>query len=1211
MTERARPTGRSAKGARRRTAGLSSAGLRGLAYAVLLVWLALTPGRRAAAGDEDAAGDAKTKAATGAVATWRVGVKQGLQVQGLSNLRIHPKKASRIWAFAHGLGPARSEDGGRTWRPMLTGIVEKYRPKLRSQVRISFDPRAPDVIYVVIDGQIYRSKDGGDRWENKTSGALASLSWSKLESTHLSWEVRIDRKKSGRLLIGTRNDGDHNGGLFESSNAGKSWKEIAGTALPDSHLGHDTYFVRMDPKTDKIVNVAGEHGVFYSDDRGRSFKRNDPGGEDIHDLRWLSDIVGKDLYLADARGIWRSKNGGKSWDRKSLRQGDALRVFIDPSNRRRLWTIWADKGIEFSQDAAHAKWAPYGGAFGATKEKPGDPAAGYRTAEIRQVLVHPRDKKTIYLASPVTGLHVSKDGGRTFAHVDAPEDHDDSGALKRLPAITASMALVAIDPSPGGMHLAVSDEGVVYGSADRCETWSRVGRLGQAPGVLVTDGPGADGAPSHAWLAGGRRLLRSADGGATWQALFPPADGTLQVNPESHIVAVHRGPAHDGQPGVLRVLLDRSGVIMTSADDGKTWVETRAPQAIASSSDTWAADMAVDPGNEDHIVLAARTTAETWNSKDTNGGVFETWDGGAAWTDLTGLLRPGKRPKTNELRAKAYWNRADFVGIDAAAGLLIYGADRRGIFVRPFIDPKAGKKLATPPVWVDVTPKEPKRPEIMAHAQGLTADGRQTRLVVQLVGVQDQSALYEATGAALKARYARVTAPAKKADPKKDGKKDAAPVPTWTTMPSPGAGVHLTSLVSDGQLPGRLVGTESDLGHGILIYEVPGSKPETVKKSAGKKDGAKKDGAEEGAAAPALVPPEGMRAFTAGQDKTVRIWAVDTGAAAGQLTGHANGVFCVALSPDESYILSGSEDRTLRVWNASHGKPLATVPLESAARDLAIDDDSQFVYVAMGETKNVAQIEIAPAKPTERKITNFVGHKGAVLCVATSEDVQRVYSGGEDNVIIVWDSEKGTEANSMVVGAPVVALAVSRDGAHVYAAGRDGSLAAFDAAGKPAGRLEKLPAPVTRLALAPDGATLYAATTDGILVIATDGMKAGITLAAPGAGALTCVTLSADGLWIFAGDAAGGLWMWARGQTAAWRPRAQAHEGAVHAICVTPDETELAEDPGDIAGNTAPKKEAPKKEAPKKSDAAPKPDAPAKDAPKKPDAAPKPDAPSK
>ncbi len=1160
-----------------------------------------------------------------AVAAWRVGVNKGLQVQGLSGLRIHPKKSRLLWAHVHGLGPARSEDGGKTWRPMLKGISEKDRPGPRSQVRISLDPRDSSILYCVIDGQIYRSSDGGESWSNITSGALASLSWTKLKSTHLSWEVQVDAKKSVRLLVGTRNDGDHNGGLFESTNGGKSWKEIAGTALAKSGLGNDTYFVRMDPKTDKVVTVAGRRGVFYSDDRGRKFKRVDPGGVDIHDIRGVSQMSGKSLFLADARGVWRSKSAGKKWDSKPLRSGDAIGVFVDPHNKKRLWAIWADRGIEVSEDSSHAKWAPFGGAFGATKEAPGDPDSGYRKAFISEIYVHPRDKKKIYLTSHVTGLHVSTDAGKTFTQVVAPDDHNDDGETKRLPSTTVPMAAVAVHPAREGRHLAISDGGIVYRSVDRAETWTPVGMLGHVAGMLVPD------TADHSWLATGRTLSRSADDGATWQTLFPPADGSLDVDAETLVVGVHRGAAAEGKSGTLRILTDRDGMLYTSEDDGKTWSAAKPHKGISSSSDTWAAAMSVDAGNENHIVVAARSTYETWDPKDANGGVFETWDGGATWADITEGLRLSKNAKPDERRTKAYWNRAACVEIDTSSGLILYCANRRGLLVRPYIDPKAGKKLTTAPVWVDVTPKEPRHPEMAAHVHTVTADQTDTRIVLQLTGDGGAAAGYEITGRALKSRYVHETA-----------EKPEGEAPAWAAFASPGDGVRLSSLSADAQLPGRLIGTDRLGGHGILIYEIAGSRPEVPSKDDPKKGDAKKadpsKGGTEDAAAPAMQPPEGMRAFTAGQDKTLRIWAVDkvaTGQAAkpSLMNGHGNAVRCIALSPDESHVLSGSEDRTLRIWKASNGQAVAEVKLEAAAQDLAIDDDSQFAYLALGDTKKVVQVDIAT-----RKLTELLGHKGSVLCVATSEDVNRAYSGGDDNIIIVWDATKGTEVNSMVYGAPVIALAVAADGSRVFAAGRDSTIAAFDATGKPAGRLDNLPAAASALALSPDGATLYATTKDGVLAINTKDLSAGATYAAPNAGALTCVETSADGLWIFAGDAKGGFWMWGKGKTKAHAARAQGHEGALHGICVTPDETELAADvdapkdaPKDApedAAKDAPEdaaKDAPKdgaKDAPKAGpEDAPKDDA--KDAPKdapedapkadpaKPDAPKQPDAPKK
>jgi WD40 repeat protein len=63
------------------------------------------------------------------------------------------------------------------------------------------------------------------------------------------------------------------------------------------------------------------------------------------------------------------------------------------------------------------------------------------------------------------------------------------------------------------------------------------------------------------------------------------------------------------------------------------------------------------------------------------------------------------------------------------------------------------------------------------------------------------------------------------------------------------------------------------------------------------------------------------------EDKTIRTWGADTGAAVGNpLEGHSEGVWSVAYSPDGRYITSGSGDKTIRTWDAEIkdgvGRPL-------------------------------------------------------------------------------------------------------------------------------------------------------------------------------------------------------------------------------------------------------------------------------------------------
>ena len=63
------------------------------------------------------------------------------------------------------------------------------------------------------------------------------------------------------------------------------------------------------------------------------------------------------------------------------------------------------------------------------------------------------------------------------------------------------------------------------------------------------------------------------------------------------------------------------------------------------------------------------------------------------------------------------------------------------------------------------------------------------------------------------------------------------------------------------------------------------------------------------------VTPDGRYIVSGSQDKTVRVWERDTGKEVQKLTGHHDWVTSVAVTPDGRYIVSGSLDQTVRVWS--------------------------------------------------------------------------------------------------------------------------------------------------------------------------------------------------------------------------------------------------------------------------------------------------------
>jgi WD40 repeat protein len=67
------------------------------------------------------------------------------------------------------------------------------------------------------------------------------------------------------------------------------------------------------------------------------------------------------------------------------------------------------------------------------------------------------------------------------------------------------------------------------------------------------------------------------------------------------------------------------------------------------------------------------------------------------------------------------------------------------------------------------------------------------------------------------------------------------------------------------------------------------------------------------------VTPDDTRIVTASRDETIRVWDLATG---DPLTGHTNRVTSVAVTPDGTRIVSGSDDNTVRVWEPGIGECL-------------------------------------------------------------------------------------------------------------------------------------------------------------------------------------------------------------------------------------------------------------------------------------------------
>jgi WD40 repeat protein len=138
--------------------------------------------------------------------------------------------------------------------------------------------------------------------------------------------------------------------------------------------------------------------------------------------------------------------------------------------------------------------------------------------------------------------------------------------------------------------------------------------------------------------------------------------------------------------------------------------------------------------------------------------------------------------------------------------------------------------------------------------------------------------------------------------------------------------------------------------------------------------------------------PDGSHIVSGSYDKTVRIWDASTGAQVKQLDGHTSLVISVAYSPDGSHIVSGSYDNTVRIWDASTGA-------------------------------QVRQLD---------------GHTEAVTSVAYSPDGSHIVSGSYDKTVRIWDTSTGAQVKQLDGHTEAVtSVAYSPDGSHIVSGSYD------------------------------------------------------------------------------------------------------------------------------------------------------------------------------
>ena len=139
---------------------------------------------------------------------------------------------------------------------------------------------------------------------------------------------------------------------------------------------------------------------------------------------------------------------------------------------------------------------------------------------------------------------------------------------------------------------------------------------------------------------------------------------------------------------------------------------------------------------------------------------------------------------------------------------------------------------------------------------------------------------------------------------------------------------------------------------------------------------------------------------TGADDKTVRLWDVETGKEKATFAGHAEPVVFVASGPAGKILASVSTDGVFKLWDATAKKEIRTPKDQKAVRCAAFSPDGKLVAVG-GDGGIVMVLDAATGEERAR----LRGHKDSVRALAFSPDSRTIISGSQDKTAKLWQLE--------------------------------------------------------------------------------------------------------------------------------------------------------------------------------------------------------------